>query len=683
MTSSMTYLLSLDPQAAIVKMLNDQNGTNFLLDSFSFGVPTQIGLTATQVVLTPNPKPTPSFDLWPTGNPITVTYDRLELSVFLKDVLDAYQVTLPASTQNILNEITALIGQKFYIDDIILTEVTRENGAAYALTAKPESLRFVGSIVLNLVNLVDINSVFDANILSSIDDETQVPFPLSANVSYLNATDFRTYAEGFAPGELAQQQANLIILFNNVVPRPDNNTSLKDQPWYTNSTPGPYNLYGSTIIGYVNSAGVNPAIPSLETGLVVHIDGTHCTNFKSGNITLPYTAVDFDTMGYVAEPRCVFNSVVSLSNGTAWNVYLNSFAVNDVIDTFQAVPAVNMDGAGAWVATQGLVSPTNLYGATVVYNGQLRPTDIPAAAQGLDRLLVVEMGGDNSIWQGEYPFYYASPIPLTWKGFPQLQATNGSAYHYDFTPSGGNAPFTYAIVSGTVPPGTSLSGSALSGTLTTAGSFTFGLQITDNVGTVVLFDITVVVGTEIQPLAISGVLPNGVLNTSYTQFLNISGGLMPYSGLAVIAGQLPPGLTATIEYNTIRIDGTPTTADVYPFAIEVTSADGQQVSASFSMTVAATYQPLTITGSYSAGVVNANYTSSLFLAGGSGVYEVTVVSGTLPPGLELVLSTVGAPQAILQGSATTAGTYQFTVQVYSDDGQLETSPQTVVIVPAA
>lgn len=682
MTSSIDYLLSLDPQAAIVKMLNDRNGTNFLLDSFDFGVPTQIGETATQVVLSPKLKPTQSFDEWPTGNPVTVTYDRLDLAIFLKNVLSGYRVTLPASTQTVLNEITALIGQRFFIDDIVLTEVTRDNGAAYALAAKPASLRFVSAITLDLVNLVDITTVFDAAVLAGVTDASQVLFPLAANVAYLNATDFRTFATGFAPGALAQQHANLVTLFNNVVPRPDNNTSLADQPWYTSATPGPYNLYGASVVGYVDSTGLNPAIPTLEMGLVIHLDSAHCTNFQSGNLTIPYTALAFDTDGYVAEPRCLFNSVVSLSNGSAWNIYLNSLTAGTVIESFQTVPAVIMDGAGTWAATGGLPTPTNLYGATVTYNGQVRSIDIPAATQGLDRVLVVTMGPDNSVWQGTYPFYYSSPIALTWPGFPTLQATNNSAFHVDFTPEGGNAPFFITQISGTLPPGTTLTDSVLSGTLTTAGSFPFSLQITDAQATSVLFDITVVVGTEIQPLNLTGTLPNAVLNTAYTQFLNITGGLMPYSGLAVVAGQLPPGLSAVIEYNTVRIAGAATVADSYPLALEVLSADGQQVSASFLMTVAATYQPLTVTGAYSAGVVDANYTSSLFLTGGSGVYELAVVSGSVPPGLELVLSTVGAAQAILQGSATTVGTYTFTVQVYSDDGQLVTSQQTVIVVAA-
>jgi hypothetical protein len=683
MTSSMTYLLSLNPQEAIVKMLNDQNGTNYPLNGFDFGLPVQIGDTTTQVTLTPKPKPNSFFDLWPTGDPVTVTYDRLDLNVFLRNVLTGYQVTLPASTQNVLNEITTLIGQKFYIDDIVLTEVTRSNGAAYALAAKTNSLRFVNQIVLDLVNLTSIGSVLNANALATVDDESQVVFPLSYNVTYLNATDFRSYAEGFEPGDLAQEQENLIILFNNVVPEPNSNFNFGLQPWYVDSTPGPYNLYGSTVAGYVNATGVNPAIPGLETGLVVNINGLYCTNFQSGSITIPYTAIDFDTDGYVAEPRCLFNGVVSLSNGSAWNVYLNGFTAGQVIQSFQASPPVTMDGTNAWVATEGVPLPTNLYGATVVYNGQLRDTDLPAATQGLDRLLVVEMGVDNAIWQGQYPFYYASPITLTWNGFPNLQATLNSQYHYDFTPNAGNSPFTYAVVSGTLPPGTSFSGSALDGTLTTAGSYTFGLAITDSTNVTVLFNVTVVVGTEIQPLTITGVLPNAVLNTSYEEFLTIAGGLMPYSQLGIIAGSLPPGLSISLEYNTILISGTPTQADTYPFAVSVSSSDGQQVSASYAMTVSETYQPLTVTGTYAEGVVGNNYTSSLFITGGSGVYDVTVISGSLPPGLSLVLSTVGTAQAMLEGTPTTAGTYSFTVQVYSNDGQLVTSAQSIVIVASS
>lgn len=63
--------------------------------------------------------------------------------------------------------------------------------------------------------------------------------------------------------------------------------------------------------------------------------------------------------------------------------------------------------------------------------------------------------------------------------------TVGEAYSYTYTATGGTAPYTYAVVSGTLPPGLTLSSAGvLSGTLTTAGSFSFGVQVTDALGVV-------------------------------------------------------------------------------------------------------------------------------------------------------------------------------------------------------
>src|SRR5207248_7777115 len=54
------------------------------------------------------------------------------------------------------------------------------------------------------------------------------------------------------------------------------------------------------------------------------------------------------------------------------------------------------------------------------------------------------------------------------------------AYNQTITASGGTAPFTFALTSGTLPTGLTLSVSGvLSGTPTVAGSFTFTVTATD------------------------------------------------------------------------------------------------------------------------------------------------------------------------------------------------------------
>jgi large repetitive protein len=64
--------------------------------------------------------------------------------------------------------------------------------------------------------------------------------------------------------------------------------------------------------------------------------------------------------------------------------------------------------------------------------------------------------------------------------------TAGTAYRVNFFADGGVPPVTWSIIAGQIPPGLSLAPSApagLSGTPTTAGTFTFTVAVTDSTGT--------------------------------------------------------------------------------------------------------------------------------------------------------------------------------------------------------
>lgn len=60
--------------------------------------------------------------------------------------------------------------------------------------------------------------------------------------------------------------------------------------------------------------------------------------------------------------------------------------------------------------------------------------------------------------------------------------TVGQPYANSLFASGGVQPYRWAIVAGALPPGLALSGNTISGTPTTAGSFTFTARVTDNQG---------------------------------------------------------------------------------------------------------------------------------------------------------------------------------------------------------
>ena len=76
----------------------------------------------------------------------------------------------------------------------------------------------------------------------------------------------------------------------------------------------------------------------------------------------------------------------------------------------------------------------------------------------------------------------------------QLAAgTVGSTYQANLFRSGGVSPYTWSIVSGSLPAGLRLSGNIISGTPTTRGTFAFTVRLTDGSGQQATKDFTITV----------------------------------------------------------------------------------------------------------------------------------------------------------------------------------------------
>ena len=130
----------------------------------------------------------------------------------------------------------------------------------------------------------------------------------------------------------------------------------------------------------------------------------------------------------------------------------------------------------------------------------------------------------------------------------------------------------------------------------------------------------------------------------------------------VVDGKLPPGTTLfTQGVSSGGITGEPTTEGVYVFTIQVRDATGTKDTESFSITIGPP-RPLVITNqsdALSPGTVGEFYCcGNLFADGGVPDSAWTLVSGELPPGLELSES-----PGRITGTPTTAGTFTFTVRV--------------------
>jgi hypothetical protein len=75
------------------------------------------------------------------------------------------------------------------------------------------------------------------------------------------------------------------------------------------------------------------------------------------------------------------------------------------------------------------------------------------------------------------------PLVVTTNSLPG--ATVGTPYSATLTASGGLPPYTWSIISGSLPPGLSMDSSGnITGTPTTAGTYNFTAQVVDPIGNV-------------------------------------------------------------------------------------------------------------------------------------------------------------------------------------------------------
>ncbi|MGN7102218.1 putative Ig domain-containing protein [Ralstonia holmesii] len=254
------------------------------------------------------------------------------------------------------------------------------------------------------------------------------------------------------------------------------------------------------------------------------------------------------------------------------------------------------------------------------------------------------------------PTITLSPSALT-------NATVATAYSQTITASGGTAAYTYAITSGALPTGLTLSsGGVLSGTPTAGGTFNFTVTTTDSSTGSGPYTGSRAYSLLVNAPTLAITPASGSLSASagvaYSQTFTGSGGLAPYTySLAVNSGTMPTGLS--FNTGTGVLSGTPTTTGVVNFTVTATDhATGTgpySTSGTYTLTTSAptiTVSPTTL----SAATVGAAYSQTATASGGAAPYSYALTAGALPAGLSMNSST-GA----IIGTPTAGGTFNFTV----------------------
>jgi putative Ig domain-containing protein len=240
----------------------------------------------------------------------------------------------------------------------------------------------------------------------------------------------------------------------------------------------------------------------------------------------------------------------------------------------------------------------------------------------------------------------------------------GASYSQTLAATGGVTPYTWSVVSGSLPGGLTLnSGSGvISGTPSASGPSSFTVQATDVEipAQTASQALSITIGATALSINTTSPLPNATLSSAYTTMVTATGGVTPYTWSLATGSSLPAGLTLTSGTPSATISGTPTATGTFQFTVKVTDSTAptpSTVSASFLLTVSGSSTlncpatvNLTLCGSYGFGIGGFVGTTG---PAGIGVSFVADNSGHVISGVEDINSVSGGQANV----SITGGSY--------------------------
>lgn len=254
-------------------------------------------------------------------------------------------------------------------------------------------------------------------------------------------------------------------------------------------------------------------------------------------------------------------------------------------------------------------------------------------------------------------------------------ATVGQAYSAQLTASGGSAPYTFALVSGSWYTGLQL-GTSGSITGTPAGgngaTIQFTVSATDLNGSSgsATYQITV---SPNYPTTLSlspTSLPAGHIETPYSASVQASGGTPPYT-YSLTQGELPNGVTLGV---TGALSGTPLQIGSFLIQIGARDSAGASGSANYQIQIngdTITVTPSTLPDAYP----GQTYFVQLTASGGKAPYLFEIAGGTLWASLQLTSDgrIIGTP------ATGSYGTDPFTLSVTDTNGSMAVVALQIVV----
>ncbi|HEV8487302.1 MAG TPA: putative Ig domain-containing protein [Blastocatellia bacterium] len=253
----------------------------------------------------------------------------------------------------------------------------------------------------------------------------------------------------------------------------------------------------------------------------------------------------------------------------------------------------------------------------------------------------------------------------------------GEPYSFQLMAANGRPPYTWSLLSGTLPQGLSLNASGIiSGTPVVFGAFPFSIRVVDSINAPAIASVTMNILPDVEPLRVvsTGDQTPGLTGKDYVHQLLYAGGRSPILW-SVASGSLPPGLTL----NTVSglISGRPRQDGTFTFTVRVVDSEQTQVF-SDPLRIVITLGPLGVVdfGNLPSARTGVDYSFALLGTGGSPPY-VWATFGTLPPGLTLNPTT-----GVISGRPTLVGSNAFSIRITDSTSATALSDTLRIVVDA-
>jgi hypothetical protein len=423
-----------------------------------------------------------------------------------------------------------------------------------------------------------------------------------------------------------------------------------------------------TVVGPTISAVSPSPITARPTAVAVTVTGTNYLASGAGSPTKSTIVVNGTSLTTTVNSNTSLSGSVILSSaGTAAFQVMNpgGSLSNTFNVTVLPTPTITSVTPNPYVGGTITVNGTNFTNSmTVLFNGTAVTTGFVSATRLTAAIPANLVTGTSALIAVRTADGYVTPnFTLPFGSLPTIltaslpQGNQFVAYDAKLAATGGTSPYVWNA-SG-LPQGLSINTSTgeISGTPQVSGTFNVVVTITDSngLGSLARYSLVILAPNPPPQINTGGTLPVGFVGVSYNVSLTASGGNGTLA-FGQVGGLLPPGLVLD---STGILKGLPTTVGTYTFSVSVTDSLGFSGTGNFTLQIKP--QPLAIITSSPLPPVTVGGSVNVKFTAFGGVQPYTFTGSGLPPGTSL------ATDGTLSGTATQAGTFNFTVTV-SDNG---------------